>query len=166
MRGKLAILAMLALAVAATGFAIWYQRQMTFHVLRWAGPASARCISRAERVEYLELRPSATGSEKDPGDTLSLPHTQLVITRRTDISKAAGLVHLRHALLQNASYDWQVPADRSGSWQFALRFVDGQHLSTLLFDLDHQCVLNLERGQMAVLGAKINQGLRDYSAKL
>ena len=166
MRGKFVILAILSLALVATGFGIWFKRQMTYQVLELLGPAAVQCVAVPTHVDYLELQASTGSSPANHRETLTLPDTRMVITRRLDISGAAGLIHLKHALLQDASYDWHASTDGSPTCQYALQFMDDQDRTTFLFDLDQRRVLILERGRQAVLGSKISEGLKAYLAEL
>jgi len=165
-RGKLAILAILSLALVATGFGIWFKRQMTYQVLELLGPGAVQRVALPTHVDYLELQASTGSGTANHGETLTLPDIQIDVTRRLDISGAAGLIHLKHALLQDASYEWHASTDGSPTWRHALQFMDDQDRTTFLIDLDQRQVMILERGRRAVLGTKINAGLKAYLAEL
>ena len=166
MRGKFVILAILSPALVATGFGIWFKRQMTCQVLELLGPRAVQRVALPTHVDYLELQALAGSGHANHGETLTLPDTQIGIIRRFDISGAAGLLHLKHALLQDASYDWHASTDGSPTWQYALQFTDDQDHTTFLLDLNQRHVLILERDRRAVLGTKINEGLKAYLAEL
>ncbi len=162
MRGKQAILAILSMALVAAGFGIWFKCQMTDQVLELFGPASAQCVTSASQVTYLELPGSNGVSLTNQDEITVLSDTLFNGTSWLDISDAVGLSHLRHALLQDVSYDWHATPGSLPCWQHALQFVGDQERTTLLFDLDQRYVFILEQGQQGVLHAKITQGLREY----
>lgn len=95
-------------------------------------------IRYAPQVEFLGLRPSAT----DSTESSAIESNRWTIHGRaysaettTDISQAPGLVHARHALVDDASFEWGRPrADCEANWEFALRFGDGRRQVTVAFD--------------------------------
>lgn len=90
--GTRLVLAMVGLAAALAGFAIWFQWRQTHRCLDFYGPTVARAIQTAARVEVWNLRAS--------GDRVQA-------VGRRDVSRAAGLVHLRHGLVEDANFAWQ-----------------------------------------------------------
>jgi len=90
--GTRLVLAMVGLAAALAAFAIWFQWRQTHRCLDFYGPAVAAAIQTAARVEVWNLRAS--------GDRVQA-------VGRRDVSQAAGLVHLRHGLVEDANFVWQ-----------------------------------------------------------
>ena len=166
MRGKVVILSIVAVALLATGFGIWFQRQKTYLVLQWLGPDAARCISRAEQVFFLEFPSEAPQGEFSSATSIIIADKEVAIIRRMEVTKEPGLVHLRHALTQNASYQWQAPNSANGDWEFALQFVYRSQTSTLLFDLNRQMVCHLETGESVALAEHFGAGVQHYRADL
>ena len=67
--------------------------------------------------------------------------TQLRITQRVEIAAVPGLLHARHALLQDVNYQWNAPAtDCVSQWSFALRFSRGEENVTTVFDPHCSCI--------------------------
>lgn len=110
-RGKAIIVGMLALALAAAAFGIWYLRSLSQRSLAYWGPEVSDLISRAPNVEVTHVR---YGPWKD-------------------ISQARGLVNLRRALVSDASYAWDSPPEPSLHWAYALRFRDEHRQAVLVF---------------------------------
>jgi hypothetical protein len=103
---------MLALAVALASFGIWYQRGQTRRCLEFYGSAHARRIQAAPRVEL--WRPAADAMPVAP-------------ERRTDISKARGVVHMRRGLVEDANFAWDQRASVDPRPPaFALAFFDDE----------------------------------------
>src|SRR5262245_46257806 len=113
-RGKLAVLTMFALALAAAAFAWWWNYSRGQRALGFYGPRAANLVRTAPKVELLVL---GTG-DSDPVE--SLPESGPV-ARIIDISRAPGLVHARTALLDDASYDWDDSVVAPQVFEYCLR---------------------------------------------
>ena len=114
--GRRVVAAIVLLGLCLAGFAFWFQWRQTRRCLGFLGADVAREISRAERVELWRL-----GSGGRP--------RRLTATAWHDVSRAPGLVHLRHALVEDASYVWSAVPPDAGSgpqpvqeWGTALAF--------------------------------------------
>lgn len=95
--GSWLVTGLLALGVAAACGGIWFQRQQTSRCLDFYGPAAARRIAAAPRVELLGVRPG-----RGP--------RSLAVVSRLDVSRAAGMVHLRRGLVEDDNFIWPPPA--------------------------------------------------------
>jgi hypothetical protein len=124
-RGKLAVLTMFAVALAAATFAWWWNYSRGRRALEFYGPKAARLIRTAPQVELLIVGP------QDAGAAESVPGFGAVI-RTIDISKAPGLIHARTALLDDASYQSHVDAAPQVFNRF-VRFKDGDDQVVLVF---------------------------------
>jgi hypothetical protein len=124
-RGKLAVLTMFAVALAAAMFAWWWNYSRGQRALEFYGPKAAHLIRTAPKVELLLVGIS----DADPVETL--PESGPVM-RVIDISRAPGLVHARTALLDDASYDWNAVA-LPQEFEHCLRFSDGKDQVVLAF---------------------------------
>ena len=161
-RGKFVILFVFTLGVAAALFAIWYNHRLTSRALAFLGPEVAPLVTRARQVELLRF----SGTDGS-GDWLSVDNLRLKIDARRDISDAPGLIHARHALRQNASYIWDVPAEHvEPRWDCALRFVRPPDAAVLVFDFTSGRALVLQNGNMATMGGKLAEGLQRYLEEL
>lgn len=162
-RGKLAVISMLGIALAAAVFAWWWNYQRGYQSLEFYGSETARLIRTAKRVELLELNPQDLST--DPAPTSPPPESLLIdgrhyfIAHRVDISHAKGLLHARSALLDDASYAWQSPAsNRAPSFSHAVQFSDGNQNAILAFDLANRNLYLPETGRRARLIPKIVDG--------
>lgn len=98
-RGRLLVTGLVLLGLAAAVTAILFQRHQTRRCLEFYGADHARRIAAAPVVELMVVEPG------------SGPATLAARTRR-DISGAAGLVHLRRGLVEDANFTWdESPAD-------------------------------------------------------
>lgn len=152
--GSRIVIGLLLLAVALAAFAVWFQWRQTRRCLRFYGPAVARAIQAAPRVELWRIAVDpVTG--------------RLVTTERRDISKAKGLVHLRRGLVEDANFAWEPTGDGRlpvASWDVALAFLDetaGRPV-VLACDLD-------DAGSLTVVGrpgriglGRLGPGLRKW----
>ncbi|MFM8986252.1 MAG: hypothetical protein ACKONH_09385 [Planctomycetia bacterium] len=110
--GSLVVLGLFAVGLALAAFALAFQRWQTRRCLDFYGAGVARAITTAPVVELWRLAPGA-----GPG--------RLVAVGGCDVSRAAGLVHLRRGLVEDANFDWRPRAAarlEPGAWGEALVF--------------------------------------------
>lgn len=103
---------LLALGAVLAAFALAFQWRQTDGCLRFYGGDVARAITTAPHVELWHL---AAG--ESPG--------RLVVVGRCDVSRAAGLVHLRRGLVEDANFSGPSPDPRPlppTAWTVALAF--------------------------------------------
>ena len=112
-RGTWLVVGLIVIGACLAVFAAWFQWRQTRRCLEWYGPETARRILEAPRVELWAL---------DPADAAAAPRERL------DVSKAAGLVHLRRGLVEDANFDWS--SRPSGPWSDALAFFDAADATT------------------------------------
>jgi hypothetical protein len=136
LRGQYLVALIFAVAVAMSGYAWWSAYQRGRLSLATWGSEAALQIRYADRVELWQLAPPGT-VEKNP-NTLTIEGQLYAITKKSDISQVPGLVHARHALVEDTSFVWQPSAGGEGEprWQFALHFTDSEHTSTIVFDTE------------------------------
>jgi hypothetical protein len=149
MRGKIAIVVMLALAVAAAGYA-WRQNYRRSVRARAFWGDQAATIRFARKIEA--FRVAGRGE-----------HTDV-----TDISHAPGLLNARTALMSDDAFDWSVEPftpKPSAEWGFGARFVHDGDTVTLLFSEQNDLMLVDERGQAMKLDPKTSAGWRNYLKK-
>lgn len=119
-RGGTLVIGLLLLGVGAAITAVAYQRAQTRRCLGFFGADAARLVAAAPAVEIWTLEP---GGESGA----------LVAVARKDVSRAAGLVHMRRGLVEDANYAWDAgdpdPGTRlpAGRWDVALAFSDPDH---------------------------------------
>lgn len=136
-RGKAVIVGIFLLAVVLSGYAWWHQFQQGPRCREFLGTEAVQLIRLAPRVDLLRLAetPADGGDSRPPEGILRIGETTLLVTDRVDITKVPGLLHARHALLQDVNYQWDAPATGCVSqWSFALRFSQGGQDVMIAFD--------------------------------
>lgn len=143
--GTLLILAMLAIGLVAAGASWWFRYSATHRAAEFWGPAAARLIRDAPRVELMRLEPSkATGAN---GDVPRQANERLSIVARRDISSAGGLTHLRHALLEDRSFAGSTAQHKSPEWRWKLQFEDPDANDSVAILFSDRCdTAGAERG--------------------
>jgi hypothetical protein len=144
-RGSWLVAGLLLLGLVAAITGIWFQWQQTRRCLAFYGPAAARRIAAAPAVELMLVQPGGQAG-------------QLVAQTQIDVSKAAGLVHLRRGLVEDANFNWQAsgatqPRLPSAAWDVALVFSEPLGRTTLVIDFDPA------GGSLAVVGQPGRIGL-------
>lgn len=153
--GRIAVLTMLALAAALASFAVWFQWNQTKRCLALYGPAAARSIQYAKRVELWSLAAEAERPR---------------VVRAIDVSKAPGLVHLRRGLVEDANFAWEPAAAGrlpAADWDTALAFygdASREPEAVVAFDLDGAGWLTVV-GQPGRIGlGRLARGVRTWCA--
>jgi hypothetical protein len=147
-RGKLVVLSMLALAALAAAFAWWWNYRRGERCLAFYGSEAATLIRTAKVVEIVEIDPAASDR---------------TFTRRIDISRAAGLLNARAALLDDASFDWSAPQPAASTGVSRLvRFAEGDREVLLRFDSTQRSLEIVPAGKSAVLDQKTSDGWRQF----
>jgi hypothetical protein len=150
MRGKIAIVVMLGLAVTAAGFA-WYQNYQRSVRARAFWGEQAAAIRFAKQVEAFRVE----GRDER--------------TSVTDISSAPGLLNARTALMSDDGFDWTVKpysAESTSQWNLGVRFMHDGDSVTLLFSDRSDAMLVSERGKAVQLDPKTAAGWRSYLKKV
>jgi hypothetical protein len=163
--GKIVILAIVAVALAAAGTSWWFRYNATRKTAEFWGAEVTRLIRDAPHVELLRLAPSA--SENEPGEVLDFRGEKYKLVARIDASAAPGMTHLRNALLEDRSFDaYNIVFEWSPHhWRWALVFRNRRESATILFAEDCMyTTLSQGRGQTARC-ASIAAGLREMFAE-
>jgi len=143
-------------------FAWWWNRQAGRRALEFWGKDSALAIRDGKKVELLRLRPK-NGRLLDMKDP--------VIVETKDISGAQGLIHARHSLLQDASFDWsEKPAGLSHFETkkdvFAVRFTRQDFTTTIVFiDLPSGRIFHSESDREIILNPKTRSGWKLFISR-
>jgi hypothetical protein len=163
--GKLVILSIVAVAVAAAGTSWWFRYNATRRAAEFWGPDVVRLIRDAPSIELLKLAPA---DESPASNTLTIHDEQYRLVTRIDASFWPGMTHLRNALLEDRSFKgYNVQLESwPNKWRWALIFRDGQNLTTVLFSDDcKNTTLSEGHGQTARCDP-IAAGLREMFAEL
>jgi len=161
-RGKLAVLAMLLLGVGLAAFALWWNVTSGRRTLEyWGREGGARIIDEKATVELLWLAPAADGEE---GEQFSIGQRDYTVTSRVDVTGTRGLVHARHSLLEDASFEWDAAATE-GNYTLAARFRDASGTTTVAFDFAREQLAYVESGQERKAAAKIVAGWNTFAQR-
>jgi len=163
-RGRLVIVLIVVVAVAAGVFSLWYHYRNQQRAQKFWGTTTAVLIAneRAPEVEVLELgKPHAGGAldeaaaddgarqadEKPSADqpppslAVEFNETPWSVERRKDAAGAKGVNNLRRALVLDSTFDWgEAQAKAEPRWQYALAVAGGRNKATVLFDFDSRQV--------------------------
>jgi hypothetical protein len=130
--GTRLVVGLLALAVALASFAVWFQWRQTRRCLAFYGAEQARRIQSSPRVELWSLANGGVDGREPPDDSDGKAHCgsperlDLRPSRRLDVSRAKGLVHLRRGLVEDANFAQKAidSGTGEGCWDVALAFFD------------------------------------------
>ena len=161
MKSRLVVVLIFLVAVVMGGYGWWYNFQQGRRSLRLWGSDAAVLIRYAPQVVLLQLelaRPDERASER-----LDIDSQRFAIVRQFEISKVPGLVHARHALIEDASFVWSARQRAcQPNWQFALRFLRGPQRATLAFDTNCDQVRLIEHNRTARL---LDEPMRAFDRK-
>lgn len=161
-RGKLAVLSMLLVAVALAAFALWWNVASGRRTLEfWGQEGGARIIAPKAKVELLWLEPAASDAQSE---RLSIGGRSYAVVRKGEITGARGLVHARHALLEDASFEWDA-ATPAGDYTVAARFRDAGGTTTVAFDFEREQLAYVESGAEKKGAAKIMAGWQTFAQR-
>lgn len=161
LNGKTAILVIFGLGLAAALFAVWFNWSRTHRTLNRLGPSQSVLIAHAPQVNFLRLKKSSAAQFSDEPELL-IQDQPFVVEQQLDISTTPGLTHLRHALLQDASYVWQPATEPAPNWQYGLQFREHNQGVLLVFDLNAQTVYIVEKSTSLTIGDRLATGLDLY----
>jgi hypothetical protein len=172
--GKLVIIAIVVVALAAAGASWWFRFAATHEAVRFWGPALAVFIRDAPHVELIQLRrPTASERESPIRDTAEFGGEDLfIIIARHEITGAKGLVHLRTALLEDRSFDWTTISNTpSMEWKWGLSFSGESPATRRTIWFSDDCRFALKEGQghdadKIVSVAPIAEGLETMFSEL
>jgi hypothetical protein len=138
-RGKLVILFIFGLSLAAALGGLWWRHLQTREVLEFWGADNAALISRAERVEALLLEPEVDGeADLAPADTaprITVGGRVYRVAAVKDVSRGRGFLNMRGALTVKRNYHWQ-PSPCEAKWTHGLKFTGAKGVVTLVFSFD------------------------------
>jgi hypothetical protein len=138
-QGKVAILAIAFLGVAASvGSCVYYARLQQRPLALW-GPESARLMLQAPKALAYRLETETDPEKTPPTDAIKIGDQRFRLVDQRDVSRAPGFSHIRQSFVHDASFDWDAKLDDcQPSWTHALRFVDGDASATVVLAFDCQ----------------------------
>ncbi len=159
--GKLVIICILAVALAAAGASWWFRYNATHRAAEFWGGEDARQIRDAPTVALWRLNPPPDSTFLDESSgTYTLVHPD----DKHDISTARGLIHLRNALLDDRSYHWPPQPPAPGTrwkWSMVFRNNAAQDDTMLIFSADCKSVATFNRPNEVLSCEPIAAGLSE-----
>jgi len=157
--GKLLILFIFGTALAGGIATLWFQYDARRRSREFWGAENALLISRAPKVELLQLTKAAEA--RDDGTQLTIESVAYEISERKDISKARGFVHVRDALIRDAGFEWdKARGDCEANWEFVFRFEEDSDTVDIVFDFACERARLLSGGQEACI-SPIFDGIKE-----
>jgi len=158
-RGRLLIISILVLSLAAALFSVGWHYVQTRRALEFWGPESAQLIANPDRVDALQLELSPAQDVRSVGDVVQVDEQLYWIVGQKQVKKAPGYVNARHALTLDRSFAWDdFPQDCTPTWRYALRFSCGDESVTVLFSFDCQWARTADQSRQISI-APIARGL-------
>lgn len=155
--GKLVIITVLAIALAAAGASWWFRYNATRHAAGFWGGKIARLIRDAPHITLEQITRNNEG---------------LITTSVTrDVSRSPGITHLRAALLEDKSFNWpaseKAPSTPSG-WLLKFSGDSPDEVARLWFtpDLNYTFHVVSQRKCRTVSCAPISAGLREMFTEM
>ncbi len=149
---------MLAVAIALAVFAWYWRWQHGHRTAELWGPETLLLIRSAPQATLLTLE-TAADPEAPTGESLSVAGRTYPVAATVDLANVPGLIHARHSLTEDASYEWAPPADNCQPvWTHALRLTSDKRTTTLLFDFDCHFIGKEEAGAVAEVVPRISAG--------
>jgi hypothetical protein len=173
-RGKLSVLLMIAVAVAAAGFAWWWNIERTKRSLALYGADGAWLVRNGREVEILKLAPRDSDdapmeitpdrNRDDNSEPLTVGDFTFAVAARYDVSRVKGLVHARAALVDDPSYEWDSPPQPlpGDAISWLVRFADERGEIYLAIDPTERQLAVLPAGRNVRLIPKIAAGWQSF----
>jgi hypothetical protein len=168
-RGKLAVLTMFAVALAAAAFAWWWNYSRGQKCLAFYGADAALLIRTAKDVELIELSPESDRPEDPAVDRMVVNGQTYLFDRITTISQAKGLIHARASIVDDTSFRWDAQQrDCASHVPYAIRFLsdDYNKRATLAFDFGCRRVWYVEQQKSVELIPKVAEGWESFLSRL
>lgn len=158
--GKYVIIAIFGLALAATGYAVWYRYQQSNRAVALWGPEHAGRMRNAPTVEVWRID---TAAETIPGETVLAPGgAQATVTSKRVLENIPDLTYIRRAFLTDAFFLWEETPDCEPEWAYRLQFRDGDATTSLWLDDACDQVQLAETGVTAKMNAPLFKSVRSF----
>ncbi len=158
--GKYVIVAIFTLALAATGYAVWYRYQHSNKAVALWGAEHAGRMRNAPVMEVWRI-----GKLSDAVDSeLVVPPggEKLTVTGKRVLENIPDLNYIRRAFLTNAFFVWDEKPDCAPQWVYRLQFRDGDATTSLWLDEACDQVLLAETGATAKMNAPLFRSVRSF----
>lgn len=138
--GKYLVLGLVVLAVIA-GVASWWYHYAGLHQANrfWGSPAAGLIAQPSQVTAYDVVK--QTESQNASARSLDLRSPWTAVNPR-DVTEARGMVHLRHALMNNRSYEWDEQPAADPDWRWCLEFFNDDAQTLVLFNEEFTVIGN------------------------
>ena len=159
-RGKLAIGVIFGVGLVLATVAVTFHFRQGRRCIERFGAPVANLIRHAPRVELLTIRANPTGVEEGQNpvletpldempldetrgaDTISIDGANWPLQSQLDVTSRMGLVHARHALIMDGTYDWTRNVEGiTPEWSAGMVFTNGDRQTSVFFDFKQRVVL-------------------------
>ena len=145
--GTKLVVFLVGLAVTAGVVSWWYRFEAAHQATMFWGAEASKLIALPAEVEVAELaliKEETTAGEAEAAEVGEEDSTrQLELGRRYKLVKtkpltnARGMVHLRHVLMSDGSYEWDSPVDPAQiDWKWCLRFFEANREALVVLSDD------------------------------
>ncbi len=145
-RSKLTIVALFAIGALFGTYSVWFHFQQGHRCLEFWGKTAGNDIQHAPRVEAIFLaedsppsNESTDGGEiSEKKEPITIDNQTFVVTKRLEITSKSGIIHARHALIMDSSFEWQGTRDAVPRWRMLLAFSGRGQETLVAVDLDQR----------------------------
>ena len=132
--GTKLVVALVTLAFLLGLVSWWYRYEAAHRSSQFWGPEASQLIAESDGLE-------AIARDTEGNET------------RTDLSRARGQAHLRHAFLSDHNFVWAEPVDpKAIEWRWQLRFHEGAGEAFVLLSDDLKSIGKQESASDAIVG--------------
>ena len=165
-RGKFVVLSIFGVALAMASFALWWNWGLGKRSLEFWGTEGGLAIRDAKKVEILKLKSPSKLNLDDLG-TRSKDAFSLDVQETKDVTGEHGLVHARHSLLEDASFQWdqKVVTMIGPNWNYAVRFQHESKESIVMLDLNSGVIGSWEENRSIPLSPKTAAGWKQFISR-
>lgn len=162
--GTKLVIGILALALALGAVSWWYRFETAHRATLFWGPEVAQIIAEPGKITGYKLDP-ATDAAGEPLDVAGREYRGVLVR---DLTGAAGMVHLRHALVTDSNYLWMKRPAAPDQWRWALQFHKGEHNVLIVLTEDFQTLGKLVgSAPLEMIDCRpMAETLREYFASL
>jgi hypothetical protein len=161
--GKWVIVFLIVLGVAGVAGSQLYYRYMQSRPIELWGQSEAKLMIDASQVSAVRFGESNKESAPVTIETLTIGGQRLRVAERKNVSHAPGLSHVRHSLINDASFEWGEPeGDCKPVWKYGLQFGNPQSHVMVLFDPDCRRAILAEHGKSVALNPRAMEGIATF----
>lgn len=161
-RGILVIALILLMGIIGGSAAVWFHHSRQHRALDFWGIDAATIIRHAEKVEVSKQKKLA---KDDPQtNVIHLNGARYWPVETKEITTLPGLLHARHALIEDASFDWQPdPTNCKPKWEYAITFRRNRLLVTILIDFNCRLIWCHRNKKTVRLDERILNGFKQFT---